>query len=123
MRYALVAALLLATLTAVLAGDVVVKVTVDGKAQDYNPPARMRGGTVYVPLRQGAQSLGLSVKWHAASKVAQVCRANGCALIKQSEGIMVSGSLFLPLRKMAEITGAKVEWNAAAETVKIQRPL
>ena len=103
------------------AQDVTVKVTVDGKAQNYSPAARMRGGTVYVPLRQGGESLGVAVKWHADTQLAQVCTPTGCSLIKQSEGIMVNGSLLLPLRKMAAVTGAKVGWNAAARTVAIQR--
>lgn len=121
MRTVLVLSLLVGALTVAAAQDVMVKVTVNGKAQSYNPAARMRGGTVYVPLRQGAQSLGVDVKWHAGTQRAQVCTATGCSFIKQSEGIMVDGSLFLPLRKMATVTGAKVAWNAGTKTVAIRR--
>ncbi len=121
MRTFLVLSLLAGALSVAAAQDVMVKVTVNGRAQSYNPAARMRGGTVYVPLRQGAQSLGVQVKWHADSQRAQVCTPTGCAFIKQSDGIMVNGSLFLPLRKMATVTGAKVAWNAGTKTVVIQR--
>lgn len=121
MRTAIVLSLLVGALSVAAAQDVMVKVTVDGKAQSYNPAARMRGGTVYVPLRQGAQSLGVQVKWHADTQRAQVCTDTGCAFIKQSDGLMVNGSLFLPLRKMATVTGAKVAWNAGTKTVAIQR--
>ncbi len=121
MRTALLVVLCLSITAAVLAADVPVKVYVDGKLQSYDPPAALRGGTVYVPLRAGAESLGLKVTWRPASKLVQVCRPNGCALLKQSEGIMVGDSLFLPLRRMADITGAKVDWKAAARTVEIER--
>jgi hypothetical protein len=121
MRTLVVLSLLVGVLSLASAQDVMVKVTVDGKTQSYNPAARMRGGTVYVPLRQGAQSLGVDVKWHADTQRAQVCTATGCSFIKQSEGLMVNGSLFLPLRQMATVTGAKVAWNAGTKTVAIQR--
>jgi len=121
MRTTIVLALLVGALTMAAAEDVMVKVTVDGKTQSYNPAARMRGGTVYVPVRQGAQSLGVEVKWHANTQRAQVCTPTGCSFIKQSEGLMVNGSLFLPLRKMATVTGAKVAWNAGTKTVAIRR--
>lgn len=121
MRAVLIVALLVGVLSLAGAQDVMVKVTVNGKAQSYSPAARMRDGIVYVPLRQGAQSLGVNVKWHAEARRAQVCTPTGCSLIRQTEGLMVNGSLFLPLRKMATVTGARVGWNAATRTVTIQR--
>jgi hypothetical protein len=120
MRTLLMGLLVLGTAATVLAADLPVKVFVNGEQQSYNPPAVMRAGTVYVPLRAGAQSLGLSVKWHADLKAAQICTATGCVLIRQSEGIMVKGSLLLPLRKMGESTGAKVGWNSLQKAVVIQ---
>jgi len=120
MRTYLTLSLLAGVLSVAAAQDVMVTVTVNGKTQSYNPSARMRGGTVYVPLRQGAESLGAHVQWHADAQRAQVCTPTGCSFIKQSEGIMVNGSLFLPLRKMATVTGAKVAWNALTNTVAIQ---
>ncbi len=120
MRRTLFAILAVSTAIVALAADVPVKVYVDGKLQSYDPPVVLRAGSVYVPLRAGAESLGLEVHWRPASKMVQVCRPGGCALIKQSEGIMVGGSLLLPLRKMANITGAKVDWDAAARTVRIE---
>lgn len=104
---------------AALAADVPVKVYVNGRQQNYNPPAVLRGGTVYVPLRAGARSLGLDVKWHADAQAAQICTDTGCMLIPSKQGIIVNGSLLLPLRKMGEATGAKVTWDAAAKTVRI----
>jgi hypothetical protein len=116
-----VLSLLVGALSLAAAQDVMVKVSVDGKAQSYSPAARMRGGTVYVPLRDGAKSLGVEVKWHANTQQAQVCTDTGCSFIKKSEGIVVDGSLLLPLRKMATVTGAKVNWDGAKRTVTIQR--
>ncbi|MHB8995574.1 MAG: stalk domain-containing protein [Armatimonadota bacterium] len=121
MRICLTLSLLIMVLGLAVAQDVAVKVTVDGKAQSYSPAARMRGGTVYVPLREGGKSLGVDVKWHGDTQRAQVCTATGCAFIKKADGIVVDGSLLLPLRKMATVTGAKVAWDGAKKTVSIQR--
>lgn len=121
MRTVFVALVALSVSTAVFAADVPVKVVVNGKLQSYNPPALMRGGTVYVPLRAGAQSLGLEVKWDATRKVAQLCDDSGCAFIMQSDGITHNGRLLLPLRRMGDITGARVVWDATKKTVVISK--
>jgi len=103
------------------AADIPVWVYVNGVAQSYNPPAVLRGSSVYVPLRAGAASLGADVKWRADSHRAQVCTPNGCTLIRRSEGIMVNGRLLLPLRKMGQATGARVQWDAARRAVYITK--
>lgn len=119
MRTILLIGLTMGLVGAALAADVPVKVYVNGRQQNYNPPAILRGGSVYVPLRAGAQSLGLEVKWHADTQAAQICSDTTCVLIPRKQGIIVNGSLLLPLRKMGEATGAKVTWDAAAKAVRI----
>jgi len=121
MRTTCLVILALGLTTLALAADVPVKVYVNGKLQSYSPPAVLRGDTVYVPLRAGAQSLGISVKWHEDTQMAQICTDKGCSLIRKSEGIVVNGSLLLPLRKMGEATGAKVSWDAANKAVRITK--
>ena len=112
----------LACLAAVsVAADTPVWVYVNGVAQSYSPAAVLRGSSVYVPLRAGAASLGLTVKWHADSHAAQICTPSGCTIIRQSEGIMVSGSLLVPLRRMGEATGAAVQWDASRRAVIITK--
>ena len=92
MTRALLVLLALGIAAAVLAADAPVKVYVDGKLQTYSPPAILRGGSVYVPLRAGAKSLGIDVKWIAASQTAQICTDEGCTLIPKSDGVIVNGS-------------------------------
>lgn len=121
MTRALLVLLALGIAAAVFAADAPVKVYVDGKLQTYSPPAILRGGSVYVPLRAGAKSLGIDVKWIAASQTAQICTDEGCTLIPKSDGVIVNGSLLLPLRKMGEATGAKVSWDPAAKAVQIKK--
>lgn len=121
MRYVLVVFLAVVVTTTVFAGDVLVKVYVDGKLQSYDPAARLRGGTVYVPLRQGAESLGAQCKWQASNNIAQICSDAGCTLIRKREGIVVNGRLFLPLRRMGEALGAKVSWDADERAVRIEQ--
>ena len=121
MRHALIICLALLAATTALAGDVLVKVYVDGELQSYNPAARLRDGTVYVPLRQGAESLGAECKWEARTNTAQICTDNACSLIRKSDGIIVDGSLLLPLRKMGKAVGAEVTWDAARQAVMIEK--
>lgn len=121
MRVLLSLTLILGLTAAALAADVPVKVYVNGQLQSYSPPAILRGSTVYVPLRAGAESLGLDVKWHADVQAAQICTDAGCVLIPRKQGIVVDGSLLLPLRKMGEATGAKVSWDAATRAVRIAK--
>ena len=102
-------------------GDMTVKVYVNGKLQRYNPPAIVRGATTYVPLRQGANSLGLHVTWHADQNAAQICSDIACILIPKKDGIIVNGRLLLPLRKMGESLGADVKWNSKKKTVSINK--
>jgi len=120
MRLIIGVAVLAAALAAAHAEDVSVKVIVNGEPQDYSPSARLRDGTVYVPLRQGAESLGATCKWQAQTNTAQICSDRGCALIRKGDGIIVNGSLLLSLRKMGQAVGAKVSWDADEQAVKIQ---
>lgn len=121
MRLLLIAVLVLGLSAAALAADTPVKVFINGKLQSYTPSAMLRAGTVYVPLRAGAESLGLHVEWHADMKAAQVCSDAGCVLIREKEGINVKGSLLLPLRKMGEVTGAKFVWDGPRKSVFVKQ--
>lgn len=117
----LTATMILSIAAVAPAADVPVKVYVDGTLQSYDPPALVRDGTAYVPLRAGAESLGLTVKWQETARMAQLCSDTGCTFIQQSEGITVNGRLLLPLRRMAEVTGAMVRWDATQRAVLIDR--
>jgi hypothetical protein len=121
MKSVLLAVVLVGVAALGAVADTPVRVYVNGTAQRYSPPAVLRGDTVYVPLRAGATSLGLSVKWHEAAHSAQVCSASGCALIRQSDGITVNNSLLVPLRRMGEVTGAAVRWDASRRAVFITK--
>jgi hypothetical protein len=112
---------LLAFACVAFAADVPAKVFVNGKLQTYNPPAITRDGKTYVPLRQGAQSLGYTVEWLPAENAAKVCDDKSCLLIRKAEGITLQGSMFLPLRHMGESFGAKVRWDPKSQAVIITK--
>ena len=121
MRLTIIVALLFVLAVAVGAKDVSVKVLVNGKLQAYDPPARMRDGKTYVPLRQGAASLGFSCEWIEEHNAAKLCDEHSCLLIRKEEGIIVNGSMFLPLRRMGETFGAKVTWDGKQKAVIITK--
>ena len=119
----LIACVLLALCVPLLAQDkdTMVQVYVNGNLQKFDHYARVRDGVTYVPLRQGANALGLDVKWIAEQNMAQICSETACVMIPKKDGIIVNGSLFLPLRKMGESLGAKVAWDAARKVVVIEK--
>ena len=129
MRHTLSGALLLACAGTVFlvssahasAADVIVKVFVNGKEQSYAPSARLRNGVTYVPLRQGAQSLGFTCEWLVNENAAKVCDEKQCIMIPKKDGLIVNGSMFLPLRKVAEAFKAKVAWDPKKKAVLIEK--
>ena len=102
-----------------LARDVPVKVYVDGKQKSLDPPALLRDGTTYVPLRAGAGAVGATVKWEESTQRALITRDDKTAAIKKSQGIIVKDRLLIPLRLMGEALGCDVKWDAAARAVRI----
>lgn len=119
-RVLIVIVLIFGLVAGVCAKDTMVKVYVDGKRQKYDPAARIRDGRTYVPLRQGAESLGFTVEWLEEMNGAKVCDDNGCLLISKSEGIIVKSRMFLPLRQMGEAFGAEVKWDSKKKAVMIK---
>lgn len=112
--------LLLLSLTAATAADLLVNVYVGGKAVSFNPQARVRSGVTYAPLRAAAEAVGAHVEWSAANRTATICTDDRCVPIRQSQGIMVGSSMLIPVRLMSEALGREVKWDAAASAVRIQ---
>jgi hypothetical protein len=105
--------------SAVWSEDQIVRVYVNGRQQAFQPPARMRAGTAYAPLRAAAKAVGAKVEWNTKGQMAIVCVGTQCAPIKASQGITVDGSLLIPLRVMAEALKCRVAWNSKANAVEI----
>ena len=112
--------LLAVVVAMVVAGDVLVKVYVDGKLMDFEPAARVRNGTTYAPLRAAAEAVGAHVTWNAKSQMAVVCRGQQCVPIKKSQGIIILGRLLIPLRLMATALNCQVRWDEQARAVRIE---
>lgn len=111
---------LIVTASAHAAGDVLVKVYVDGKLKDFRPSARVRSGVTYAPLRAAAEAVGAEVKWNAEEQMAVVCVGSQCVAIRKDQGIIVDGRLLIPLRLMAEALNCKVGWDPGAKAVTIR---
>lgn len=120
MRFVTTIGLLLLSVVAAMAADVVVPVYVDNQKQDFT--GLMRAGRTYAPLRAGATAIGATTKWDPALKQAVVCIGDRCTAIKAHQGINVNGHLLIPLRLMGEALGCTVRWDARAHAVMINRP-
>lgn len=121
MKAVLTCVLLASLCVCALAKDIPAKVYIDGKLQAYEPPAVVRGGVTYIPLRQAASSLGLTTEWMDKARAAKICGTSACTLVKASQGIIVKGHLLLPLREMAKVLNAELRWDSKAKAVHITR--
>jgi hypothetical protein len=94
-----------------------VTVYVDGQRADFRPPARVRQGVAYAPLRAAAQALGAKVQWLPKGQLAVLCKGNQCVPIHKNQGIVVQGSLLVPLRVLAEALHCTVRYEAATQAI------
>lgn len=119
MRRTLVLGALLLVLGGSVGAETLVDVYVNSTKQGFSPAARVREGTTYAPLRAAAEALGAEVKWIASEQLAIICQADGCAIIRKQQGIIVSGRLLIPVRLMAEALDAIVSWDGQRKAVMI----
>ena len=127
MRYALAVALTFALCAALLvspahAADQTINVYIDGKLQSFNPPAIVRDGKAYVPLRPVGTALGATVSFNDQTRVITMVYCGKVIRLNQSEGVTINGSMFVPLRKVGEAFGCKVVFDGAGQLVRITKP-
>lgn len=91
----------------------------NGRTISSDPPATLREGRVYVPLRAAAEAVGGKVEYDAASKRVSICRGTMCTSVLQSEGITIDGRLLIGIRQVGEALNARVDWDGASRTVRI----
>lgn len=107
-------------------------VEVDGNRLPENPPARLSGGRVSVPLRAIFQSLGAQVQYKDG--VVEASRGQDRVVLKTGAGTatvnsqtvkldapatVVNGVTYVPLRFVAQALGEKVAWDGATQRVTI----
>lgn len=101
--------------------DQPVRVFVNGVERKCNPPAIMRDGQAYIPLRGAGEALGAKVKWDEKTSTATITLRNKRVRISQDQGIMVEGSLLLPLRTMGEALNCTVKWDGKKRAVHLSQ--
>ena len=128
MRYALPLVVIVVVLAAATlvspapAADQTITVYVDGRLQNFSPPAVVRAGKAYVPLRQVGTALGASTSFNAQTRVITMVYCGKVVRINQSEGLSIAGATFVPLRKISEAFGCKIAFDAAKSVVRITKP-
>jgi len=99
------------------AADTMVGITVNGCPKDFKGISR--NGTTYVPLRQGTEAVGGTLKWDEAKQRAVITSGGRQAIVYKSQGIMANGKLLIPLRMVGQALDARVTWDAKAKSVNI----
>lgn len=118
MRITIVLLLMVVAATSVWAAGHVTLVA-DGTTVTSDPPAMIRDGRTYVPLRAAAEAVGGTVDYDPVARRVTICRGDLCTLVMQDDGITIGGRLLVGIRQVGEALNARVDWEAATRTVRI----
>jgi len=115
-----------------------INVTINGQAQNFAVPAQLINGHTMLPLRDIAESLGLSVAHDPITNNVTLTQGsliishrigtaemtiNGTRTVFDASSVTTQGRTLVPVRMIAEAVGAEVEWIAASRTVAISTAL
>lgn len=108
---------------------------IQGKKVDAVPPAYIKNGRTFVPLRYVTEALGFTVDWLEESQTVVIGKPGfsnlsltigrsigryGDKTIKLDEPPEIRGDrTFVPLRLISETLGYRVRWNNSTRTVYI----
>ena len=90
----------------------------DGARVDLEPPVRLAGGELLVPVRGFSQAVGAEVEELDDGRLA-VCRGELCMPLAGTELIEIEGEAYAPLEELAEVLG--LDWRVAGEILRVSR--
>lgn len=111
-----------------------IQVTLNGGSYIFENAPLMDKGTVYVPLRDLGEMLGIQVFWDITTKDISITYPgtlihmpfggkeaiiNGKKVTLGTPARIIDGRAYLPLRFVSESLGINVQWNAAKRTVAV----
>ncbi len=110
-----------------------IQININGQGVASDPPPRLIGGSVYVPLRGVLESLGAQVDYLPAQnridiqqggetfslRPGQSGALSGTKLVPLAASKVIGGRAFVPLRALAQLFGFDVAWQSAIRTVAI----
>ncbi|MGR4064853.1 MAG: copper amine oxidase N-terminal domain-containing protein [Vulcanimicrobiaceae bacterium] len=120
-------------LAGVVRADERASVVIDGRFVPMNPPAILREGSVFVPVRGVFENLGASVVFSNGRITAhgkngetvvmtvgqRSASVNGHHVMLDNPPFIVGASTFVPLRFVSEALGASVSFDNRSKTVHI----
>jgi hypothetical protein len=120
--------------TALGRADARASVVIDGRHVPMHPPAILRAGSVFVPVRGVFENMGASVVYSSGRITAHGSRGeqivmyvgqrsasiNGSFVQLDTAPFIEGGSTFVPLRFVSEALGAQVSFDNGSKTVFIQ---
>lgn len=98
--------------TSVVAGAKI-RVEVNGKPLQLKAAPMMRGGDVWVPLREITEALGGELKIIRPNELVGICLADKCVPLRigSRDAVLVDGTAFAPAEKMAEALEVRMKWD------------
>jgi len=114
-----VMALIVVTAGIVQAADKPIKVAVNGQVRPFDPPALVRDGKAYLPMRPFANAIMGGLTYDAASGTVRITYCSDTAKLTKAQGITVNGSFYVPLRTVANALALTITWSPRAALVNI----
>lgn len=117
----------------VLAQDPVdVSIVINGKALDGDPPPRLVGESIYIPMRKVFTALGAQVRSENSVIIAQrgrlmmsfrpnvsVANVDGKEIELEEAPLLLAGTVYVPLRFVAQALGDSVAYDGNTKTVTV----
>lgn len=105
----------------VAVADDPVDVFIYGERRQLEPPAMVRAGVVYLPVRAIAEAVGAEVTYFPHRKAVVVCSGERCTDMPQDQSIEIDGRILVPLAVLDEALDVEIEWHPEHGQVAVRR--
>lgn len=119
-RSAMMGVFLLAASAVMALADEPVEVFIYGEPQDLQPPAIVREGTVYLPVRALAEAVGAEVTYFAHRGAVVVCSGERCTDMPADQSIEIEGRTLVPLEVLDEALDVVIDWHPDTAQVALR---
>lgn len=115
-----------------------IKVTLDGKALQFDVQPQIINSRTFVPMRAIFEAMGATVEWYSDAKyiiakkgnIKIAMQINNNSITKNEVAInlgvapqIINGRTLVPVRAVAESFNATVDWDSENSTVKINQQI
>ncbi|MGD9495504.1 MAG: redoxin family protein [Armatimonadota bacterium] len=120
MRSVVLGACLVVMFGGVAVADDAVEVFIYGERQQLEPPAVVRDGVVYLPVRAIAEAVGAEVTYLPHGQAVVVCSGERCTDMPNEQSIEINGRILVPLEVLDEALDVEIDWYPESGQVAVR---